>query len=642
MEEMNGAFEEKKNRKGGKRLMQPEKAPKAPGERRGRAEKEPRVPRETSGKTGKIVGIVIAVLVVAYLGLCAWAKVDDKIAPNTYFAGVNYGGMTPAQARSELQSRLDRAQGATVSFVLPDGTKVTDLALGTISVNADVEDIAGSIGAKGYHGFLMGGVYYAKTLFSGGAEIEDLSYDGDFAAAAQTVRAAIDCDPVEFAINVTEDGQVSIRKPMDGRRAVAADGEDPVIALLRNAYFSGGEPSEITLEPADGENGGVYEVVSAEPVDLSAQREAVVGQKVNASYDKVNGTVLPGHAGVEFTLSDLESAYNAAAAGETVELPNATVETPDVTAEQLQKVLFRDVLSTYTTKVGGASGRRANVKLTASRINGYIMNSGETMKYGPLVTPFTAANGYSPAPGYLQGKTVDMVGGGACQASSTLYAAALYANLEIVQRTNHGFASDYIGLGLDATVAQGGPEFEFRNDTNYPIKVVAEYYASGGKNYLKVSLLGTKVDDTYVKIKTDVLETIPFSEQIVETDELAPGERKVEQTAYTGYKVNTYRNVYSGDGTLISSTFEASSNYKARDRIVLVGKSTATTPTDPGTTPVDPGTTTPTDPGDTGTVDPGSTTAPGTTTDPGTVTDPGTATEPPVEQEKPEWLDPHR
>ena len=312
-------------------------------------------------------------------------------------------------------------------------------------------------------------------------------------------------------------------------------------------------------------------------------------------------------------------------------MPNATVETPDVTAEQLQKVLFRDVLSTYTTKVGGASGRRANVKLTASRITGYILNSGETMKYGPLVTPFTAANGYSTAPGYLQGKTVDMVGGGACQASSTLYAAALYANLEIVQRTNHGFASDYIGLGLDATVAQGGPEFEFRNNTMYPIKVIAEYYTSGGKNFLKVTLRGTKVDDSYVKIKTEVLETIPFTEEIVETDELAPGERKVEQTAYTGYKVKTYRNVYSGDGKLISSTFEASSNYKARNRIVLVGKSAVVTPVDPGTTtPVDPGTTAPTDP--TTPVDPG------TTTDPG-VTDPGTTTEPPVEQEKPGWLD---
>ena len=151
---------------------------------------------------------------------------------------------------------------------------------------------------------------------------------------------------------------------------------------------------------------------------------------------------------------------------------------------------------------------------------------------------------------------------------------------------------------------------------------------------------GTKVDDSYVKIKTEVLETIPFTEEIVETDELAPGERKVEQTAYTGYKVKTYRNVYSGDGTLISSTFEASSNYKARNRIVLVGKSTgSTTPTDPGTTtPTDPGTTTPTDPGTTTPTNPGTTTP----TDPGT-TDPGTGdggtSEPPEQMEKPGWLD---
>ena len=150
-----------------------------------------------------------------------------------------------------------------------------------------------------------------------------------------------------------------------------------------------------------------------------------------------------------------------------------------------------------------------------------------------------------------------------------------------MQRVNHGFASDYIGLGLDATVAEGGPEFEFRNNTLYPIKVRAEFYTKDKKDYIKVTILGTKVDDTYVKIRADVLETIPFEEEIVETTELAPGERKVEQTAYTGYKVKTYRNVYSGDGKLISSTFEASSNYKARNRIVLVGKATdgaATTP----------------------------------------------------------------
>lgn len=82
---------------------------------------------------------------------------------------------------------------------------------------------------------------------------------------------------------------------------------------LNGAYLSGGDPSEIVLQPAS--EGGVYDVIPAQEVDLSAQREAVIGQKVNAMYDKETGAVTPGHAGVEFTLSDLESAYNAAAAG---------------------------------------------------------------------------------------------------------------------------------------------------------------------------------------------------------------------------------------------------------------------------------------------------------------------------------------
>ena len=79
MDEMNGAFEEKKRRKGGKRLMQPEKAAKAP--KAPRAEKPPRVPRETSGKAGKVVGIVAGVLVVAYLGLGAWRRPAIKFIP---------------------------------------------------------------------------------------------------------------------------------------------------------------------------------------------------------------------------------------------------------------------------------------------------------------------------------------------------------------------------------------------------------------------------------------------------------------------------------------------------------------------------------------------------------------------------------
>ena len=315
-----------------------------------------------------------------------------------------------------------------------------------------------------------------------------------------------------------------------------------------------------------------------------------MGEKVNASYDIENEKIIPSHAGVSFTLEDLQSAYDAAAPGETFTV-RATVERPEVTTEQLEAGLFRDELSSYTTRVGGAPGRHKNVKLTAERITGYILNAGDTMKYGPLVTPFTAENGYSPAPGYLNGKTVDMIGGGACQASSTLYAAVLYANLEIVQRVNHGYASDYIGLGLDATVASGGPEFEFRNNTLYPIKVQADFFTKDKKDYIKITLLGTKTDDHYVKIVTELISTTPYEEELVETDTLAPGEQKVEQTPYTGYVVKTYRNVYAGDGTLLSSTYEATSRYKSRNRIILVGKAADPTvnPNVPAMDPTVPG-----------------------------------------------------
>ena len=614
MEENIGAFAEKKKKKGGKRLMKPETG---------------RVPRETSGKAGKIVAIVAAVLASAYLGFGAWVSASGRIYPNVMLGEVNYGSMSEQQAAQQLKESVAQARGAGVDFVLPDGTEVAHVALDEMPEYVDFDGLAKHIyNVYGCNdSFLAAGARYVRALIKpqDAAAAVGLYYSPDrLDGLADTLCDDITCDPVEFAIHVTEDGKVSVTKPMDGRAATDT-AKEQLAMYLGGAYLSGGKPGEIVLKSAA--EGGIYDVIPAQEIDLAAQREAIIGEKVNASFDKETGTVVPGHAGVEFTLEDLTAAYESAAAGETVDVPNATVELPDVTTEQLEKVLFRDELSSYTTKVGGAAGRRANVKLTASRIDGYILNSGETMKYGPLVTPFTAANGYSPAPGYLQGKTVDMVGGGACQASSTLYAAALYANLEIVQRTNHGFASDYIGLGLDATVAEGGPEFEFRNNTDYPIKVCAAYTTSGNKNYLKITILGTKVDDSYVKIRTDVLETIPFTEEIIETDELAPGERKVEQTAYTGYKVKTYRNVYSGDGKLISSTFEANSNYKARNRIVYVGKSTAVTPADPGTvTPIIPGgTETPIDPG--------------TSPDPG-VTDPvpAPAPEPPVEQEKPGWL----
>lgn len=563
MDENLGAFEEKELKKGGKRLMKNTPPERGAGK----------------GKKGWLaLGIVLGVLVCAYFALGAYAAGMGILYPNTSLAGVDYSGLTRQQAEEKIAERIARAETSTVRFVLADGeTEIARVDLGTVAPAVDAAMLARDLYAlRGCDGnVLTAGAEFLRALF---VPMDCLLYLGEAQEAclltiAQEVQTALVCDPVEFSAEVTADGTVRVTKAMYGRSAPETFIDDAV-ALLHRAYLSGAAQDTIRLNTTEAE-GGVYEVVPARHVDLAEEREKLLGEVMNAGYNKETGEITADRAGVDFSLSALTSAYEAAASGETFTL-DADVVLPEVTAEQLAECLFRDELSSYTTKVGGASGRHKNVQLTAERIDGYILNAGETMQYGPLVTPFTKENGYYPAPGYYQGKTVDMYGGGACQASSTLYAAALYANLEIVQRVNHGFASDYIGLGLDATVAEGGPEFEFRNNTLYPIKVQAEFYTKNGKDYLKITLLGTKTDDSYVKIRTDVLETIPFEEEIIESDELAPGERRVEQTAYTGYKVKTYRNVYAGDGTLISSEFEASSNYKARNRIVLVGKAAET------------------------------------------------------------------
>lgn len=299
-----------------------------------------------------------------------------------------------------------------------------------------------------------------------------------------------------------------------------------------------------------------------------AQLETVLPQAAqNARYDKESGQVLEGQIGVRVEREALEKLLSQAAPGENVHVPVQVVQ-PEITAEELRQVLFRDCLGTYTTTVSGSSTRKNNVRLSAAAISGVVLCSGETFDYNAVVGQRTVERGYGAAPAYVNGETVSSVGGGICQTSSTLYMAVLLSNLEVVERHAHGYVSGYITMGMDATVSWGGPEFRFRNDTAYPIRLEA---AMEG-NKLTVSIYGTKLDDSYVEMTYQVLDKREYQTRYQETSALAEGEQSQKQSGYTGYTVQTYRNVYDAEGNLLVSKEEARSVYKSRDRIVLVGK----------------------------------------------------------------------
>lgn len=563
-----------------------------------------------------IIGVIVGILAAAYLVCCYLGTYSDTFAPRYTINGVSVGGLTVEEAAEKIGEEY---QQRTVSVYLSTEEEPIDFAFGVntasdlekqglepaleipiselgVTLSEDYADgVRGSFIISHGQGFFVNGYNYLRYLLLGGSRVHTGTEDNlmQFRERADAAAEELSLETIDAAYELGED-TLTITVPRDGRQVDAQ--------AIRQA-----------LELARGEYEAEYRAVVVEAETLPAKiltaqeiYDDCSGVVKNASYDAATGTIVPEEAGADFDVDEAQRLLDAAEPGETVTVP-AQVELPAVTAEELEQVLFRDVLGEARTHVGGTSARRSNVKLSAASINEYVMNSGDVFSYNEVVGQRTAARGYQAAPAYVQGETVDEIGGGICQTSSTLYLACLRSNLEITERYAHRYVPAYITAGMDATVSWGGPDYKFTNNSLYPIKIVTIYE----NNYLTVRILGTNVDGTSVKMTNEWLSTTPYETVYEDDPTLAPGTEQVKTTPYTGYKYRTYRNVYDADGKLISSSYEATSDYKARNKVVLRGPAVETAGGDaqiPG-----------------GTTDPADPTTPGEPTEP---QDPEVPTEP--------------
>lgn len=553
--------------------------------------------KRLSGGAGKkpliIIGILVAVLAAAYLGLCAYAASLDVFFPNTTINGVDVAGMTVQQAGEELGSTLPQR---TMAFYLPltdksgDGVTAPEgetlydpepaatVSCESLGITQDVDYTAYAQSvydrSQGQSGFFQGGWSFLAHLFhSQGAKGVYLEPDGTVFRQKLSELAQTFSRPAQDASYEVGQDSLTVTRELDGLAMTEANLEQPI----RDALSS----------EADG---AVYvdaAILPAQALTAQGIHDAVAGSMKNAGYDAATDSITPEQAGAGFDVAEAQALLDAASPGETVEIP-ADIQQPHVTAAELKEVLFRDVLGQCRTHVSGTSARINNVKLSAAACNGVVLNTGDVFSYNATTGQRTPAKGYQAAPAYVGGETVDEVGGGVCQTSSTIYYACLRANLEITERYAHRYVPAYIDWGMDATVSWGGPDYKFTNNTDYPIKIVATY--SGG--YLTVKILGTNVDGTYAKMTNEVLSKTNW-ETVYKDDETLPaGTEKVTTTPYTGYKVKSYRNVYSADGKLISSTYEATSDYKVRNKVISRGPALPEQPetpvTGPAETPVEP------------------------------------------------------
>lgn len=514
---------------------------------------EPVQTMKKGSKAGWIaLGIAAALVVCGIAGFCAYAGGYDKVFPGVTLGDKDLSGLTQQQLRQSVTPDELLSGQVTVTAGGEELGERTQRELGAYVDGGSLADAAWRVGREeGALGWLKNGWTMLRGLMGMDAPMELAVYydDAVLRSAAAELAENFDQAPVDGSYELASDG-VYATKPADGR---ALDQPGLIRALT-------------ALNGGTGTVDASFEVIPGQELDLEAAAQELNAEPSPARYDIPTGKVIDGQIGVSLDPQAAAFALEAAAPGETIRLP-AEVTYPSMTAEELEAVLFRDVLGTVTTKVGGTSVRRKNVRLAGECCNGVVLNDGDVFDYNEVVGKRTTARGFGAAPAYVNGETVETVGGGICQVSSTIYYATLLANLEIVERYAHRYAPSYITWGMDATVSWGGPEFRFKNNTGYPIRLDVKYE----NNRITVDVVGTKTDDTYVKMTYKNLGDTPYETEYVETDELDWGTEQQKQSPYTGHQVVSYRNIYSGDGTLISSSKEANSNYKSRNKIIMVG-----------------------------------------------------------------------
>ena len=254
---------------------------------------------------------------------------------------------------------------------------------------------------------------------------------------------------------------------------------------------------------------------------------------------------------------------------------------PAVTAEDVKQKTT--LIATAYTPISSTSteNRDANISRACHLINGTVIEPGKTFSFNNVVGPRTKKNGFYLATVYAYGKEEEGYGGGVCQVSSTMYWAAIRANLEIVKREQHGQKVGYIALGYDATVNYDGRkiDFSFSNNTDSPLYIITKVRwmpSVDSKHYLVVCELygqAPEANVTYDIVTTETVLPVPEEIEIVQDTEAlyvtyADETKTIPGT--TGVQVESYKVKYV-DGQEVERTHLHTDTYKPTQTVTYVG-----------------------------------------------------------------------
>jgi vancomycin resistance protein YoaR len=564
--------------------------------------------RRVTGRRLLLIPLAIVAVAALALGVSA-LRLSGHVANGVSSAGVDLGGLSRARATDvlarEMSRRLDepirvRVNGRSAR-VVPSSLGIRVDAAATVSQAMKV----GRVRAL----FPFG---YSHTL-------EPVLMLPDHFEVPVALQAAA-LDPVDASLVLHRDGTVIVNPGRPGRAFAAR----PSLLAIALASIAGKrevriarrtEPAAITTKAAKRASARVARLLSA---PITVTREGVGGalqpsqlaplltmktykhtigvtfdpqrvrafltplvksalkEPVDASFaDQPDGSVklITSHSGIRLnaaltarhmTIAGLHPTRSTRTARIAFSLAHA-----DFTTKQARALGVTAVAATATTDMGVSSPNRIhNVHLMADILNGYQIAPGATFSFNEAVGPRTADRGFLEGQAIENGLLVPSIGGGVCQVATTVFDAAIDGGYPIDHRQNHSFYIDHYPTGLDATVADGGPDFTFTNDTTHTIVVQTSYTDQS----LTVQFLSAPTHRTSTLATSDPTNYVqPGMRYVFTPDTVAPGQLSQQTEGERGFDVDVTRTVTADDGTIVrTDTFH--SHYIPEDIVFDVGK----------------------------------------------------------------------
>ncbi|MEA3449600.1 MAG: VanW family protein [Patescibacteria group bacterium] len=205
----------------------------------------------------------------------------------------------------------------------------------------------------------------------------------------------------------------------------------------------------------------------------------------------------------------------------------------EIITENINNLGIKELLGTgHSNFAGSPSNRRHNIAVGATSVNGTILEPGEEFSLLSVLGEINASTDYLPELVIKENRTIPEYGGGLCQIGTTAFRGTLAAGLPVTTRRNHSYrVSYYEPAGTDATIYDPWPDYKFKNDYKHHVLITARIEG----NDLYFDFWGTK-DGREATTTYPIIYNItkPDPTLIIETPDLAPGEKKCTEHAHNG------------------------------------------------------------------------------------------------------------